>query len=381
MKHWSGFWLSYWKAHALLAFVLLLTAAGCKEEPKVFEKPPTPVEVVLIESTSVGESLTYSANLIPNERVDLAFKVGGYVRDIATAPGPDGKPHVLQKGDKVSKGMVLAALRDDDYQAMLRKATAAREEERATLREATVNFERHQTLYNQRVVAKGEMDKVREKLEYYRASVDKSTHQLEEASIQLRDAVLKSPLDAIVFSRHIEKGSLVSTGALAFVLADLSTVKAVFGAPDFALPRIKTGAAVPIRVEALENEQFAGTVTAIAPSADPKSRVFDVEVSINNPDLRLKDGMIASATLLGDVVSRLVLPINSVVRDTADPNGFMVYVVEDKAGKAAAKARKVKIGDVVGNLVTLLEGPTPGEKVITTGATMVYDGAPVRIIK
>jgi len=373
--------LSYWKAHALLAFVLLLTAAGCKEEPKVFEKPPTPVEVVLIESTSVGESLTYSANLIPNERVDLAFKVGGYVRDIATAPGPDGKPHVLQKGDKVSKGMVLAALRDDDYQAMLRKATAAREEERATLREATVNFERHQTLYNQRVVAKGEMDKVREKLEYYRASVDKSTHQLEEASIQLRDAVLKSPLDAIVFSRHIEKGSLVSTGALAFVLADLSTVKAVFGAPDFALPRIKTGAAVPIRVEALENEQFAGTVTAIAPSADPKSRVFDVEVSINNPDLRLKDGMIASATLLGDVVSRLVLPINSVVRDTADPNGFMVYVVEDKAGKAAAKARKVKIGDVVGNLVTLLEGPTPGEKVITTGATMVYDGAPVRIIK
>jgi len=373
--------LSYWKAHALLAFVLLLTAAGCKEEPKVFEKPPTPVEVVLIESTSVGESLTYSANLIPNERVDLAFKVGGYVRDIATAPGPDGKPHVLQKGDKVGKGMVLAALRDDDYQAMLRKATAAREEERATLREATVNFERHQTLYNQRVVAKGEMDKVREKLEYYRASVDKSTHQLEEASIQLRDAVLKSPLDAIVFSRHIEKGSLVSTGALAFVLADLSTVKAVFGAPDFALPRIKTGAAVPIRVEALENEQFAGTVTAIAPSADPKSRVFDVEVSINNPDLRLKDGMIASATLLGDVVSRLVLPINSVVRDTADPNGFMVYVVEDKAGKAAAKARKVKIGDVVGNLVTLLEGPTPGEKVITTGATMVYDGAPVRIIK
>ncbi|WP_428565119.1 MAG: efflux RND transporter periplasmic adaptor subunit [Solidesulfovibrio sp. DCME] len=362
----------------LLLFGLL---PGCNEEKKPFVKPPTPVEIALIEAVPVGDSLTYSASLIPDERLDMAFKVGGYVKDIATAPGPDGKPHILQKGDKVTTGMVLAALREDDSQATLKKATAAREEELASLREASINFERYQSLYNQRVVAKSELDKAKEKLDYYRATVDRTTHQIEEAAIQLRDCVLRAPLDATVLARAIEKGSLVSPGALAFTLGDLSMVKAVFGVPDYILRQVKLGDAVPVRVEALGGETFHGVVSAVSPSADPKSRVFDVEVRIANPELRLRDGMIASATLAGDVASKLVLPISAVVRDPGDPNGFLVYLLEEKDGAATAKASKVAIDDVLGNRVTLASGPPPGARVITTGATLVHDGAPVRVIK
>lgn len=365
----------------LLCLALALALAGCAEDKPPFEKPPTPVEVVAVEALPVGDALTYTATLIPNERVDLAFKVGGYVKDIATAAGPDGRQRILQKGDKVARGMVLAALKDDDYQAALRKATAAREEELASLREATVNFERYQTLFNQKVVAKSELDKAREKLDFYKASADRTAHQIEEAQLQLKDTAIRAPLDALVLGRSIEKGSLVASGTLAFVLADLSTVKAVLGVPDYMLRFIKPGDIVPIRVEALSNAVFQGVVTSVAPSADPKSRVFDVEVAIRNPDLTLKDGMIASATLAGEQVSRLVLPVTAVVRDTTDPKGFMVYVLVENGDKAAAKGRKVTIGDVVGNRVTLVEGPEPGAKVITTGATMVYDGAPVRVIK
>ncbi|MEF3696040.1 efflux RND transporter periplasmic adaptor subunit [Desulfolutivibrio sp.] len=366
---------------SFFALALVLALAGCAEDKPPFEKPPTPVEVVAVEALPVGDALTYSATLIPNERVDLAFKVGGYVKDIATALGPDGVPRVLQKGDKVKRGMVLAALKDDDYRAALKKAQAAREEELASLREATVNFERYQTLYNQKVVAKSELDKAKEKFDFYKASSDRTTHQIEEASLQLKDTVLAAPLDALVLSRSIEKGTLVATGTLAFVLADLSTVKAVLGVPDFMLRHVHPGDTVPIRVEALGNQVFPGIVLSVAPSADPKSRVFDVEVAIKNPDLTLKDGMIASATLAGEQLSRLVLPVSAVVRDPADPNGFLVYVVLEGDGAATAKGHKVTIGDVTGNRVTLIDGPQPGARVITTGATMVFDGAPVRVIK
>jgi RND family efflux transporter MFP subunit len=366
---------------SLFALALFLALAACAEDKPPFEKPPTPVEVVAVEALPVGDALTYSATLVPNERVDLAFKVGGYVKDIAMAPGPDATPRILQKGDKVTRGMVLAALRDDDYQAALKKAQAAREEELASLREATINFERYQTLYSQKVVAKSELDKAREKFDYYKAAADRTTHQIEEARLQLKDTVLAAPLDALVLSRSIEKGTLVATGTLAFVLADLSTVKAVLGVPDFMLRHVHPGDGVPVRVEALGNQVFQGTVMSVAPSADPKSRVFNVEVAIKNPDLTLKDGMIASATLAGEQVSRLVLPVSAVVRDPADPNGFLVYEVLEGGGVATAKGHTVRIGDVVGNRVTLIEGPQPGARVITTGATMVHDGAPVRIIK
>ncbi|QLA12801.1 efflux RND transporter periplasmic adaptor subunit [Desulfolutivibrio sulfodismutans] len=366
---------------SLFALALFLALTACAEDKPPFEKPPTPVEVVSVEALPVGDALTYSATLVPNERVELAFKVGGYVKDIATAQGPGGTPRILQKGDTVKRGMVLAALRDDDYQAALKKAQAAREEELASLREATINFERYQTLYNQKVVAKSELDKAREKFDFYRASSDRTTHQIEEASLQLKDTVLVSPLDALVLSRSIEKGTLVATGTLAFVLADLSTVKAVLGVPDFMLRHVHPGDTVPIRVEALGNQVFPGIVLSVAPSADPKSRVFDVEVAIQNPDLTLKDGMIASATLAGEQLSRLVLPVSAVVRDPADQSGFLVYVALEGDGVTTAKGHKVTIGDVVGNRVTLIEGPQPGARVITTGATMVSDGAPVRVIK
>lgn len=363
------------------ALALFLALAACAEDKPPFEKPPTPVETVAVEALPVGDALTYSATLVPNERVDLAFKVGGYVKDIATAPGPDGRPRILQKGDKVTQGMVLAALKDDDYQATLKKAQAAREEELASLREATINYERYQTLYNQKVVAKSELDKAKEKFDFYKASSERTAHQIEEARLQLKDTVLAAPLDALVLARSIEKGTLVASGTQAFVLADLSTVKAVLGVPDFMLRHVHPGDAVPVKVEALGNQVFQGTVTSVAPSADPKSRVFDVEVAIKNPDLTLKDGMIASATLAGEKVSRLVLPVSAVVRDPADPNGFLVYVVLEGGGVVTAKGHTVTIGDVVGNRVTLIEGPQPGARVITTGATMVHDGAPVRVIK
>ena len=123
-------------------------------------------------------------------------------------------------------------------------------------------------------------------------------------------------------------------------------------------------------------------ITRIAPSADPKSRVFEIEATIPNPNDQLKVGMIAKLVVPeGALASRaLMLPLTAVVRSPRDPRGFSVFVVTSEAGKEVAQLRDVKLGEVVGNAVIVSEGLEPRQRVVSMGATLLTDGEPVRII-
>src|SRR5262249_32458949 len=93
-----------------------------------------------------------------------------------------------------------------------------------------------------------------------------------------------------ISQRNVEIGSLVSAGATGFVLADTRSVKAVFGVPDTEVRRLRLGMPLVMMTEAYPGVQFAGRVTAVSPLADPKSRVYDVEVTVPNPQERLRIG-------------------------------------------------------------------------------------------
>lgn len=367
---------------ATTAFVVgLFGTAGCSRE-KSFQQPPIPVKIHLVEASLSESGLKYSATLAPREQVDLAFKVGGYVEEILKLPGPDAMLRDVQKGDQVEKGAILAKLRDNDYQVKLNHAKSALEEAKASLGQATREFERAERLMEASVLAKNEYDKAKEKLDVTTARLNGAESQVEEAQIQLQDTVLKSPLSCVVVGRFVERGTLVASGTRAFVLEDLSSVKAVLGVPDYLLAEIKLGDTLVTTVEALRNKEFSGTVTAISPSADPKSRVFEVEITISNPTLELKDGMITSVRLaaLAKEATLPVAPLHAIVRPLGDPHGFMVFALEQRDGTYYARGRNVHIGRVFGNNVAITDGLAVGERIITRGANLVYEGAIVHII-
>ena len=354
---------------------------------------PVPVRVSVAEPAAGVSGLRYSANVTPHRQVDLAFKVGGYVHEIAVLPGPDGIPRDIRAGDRVKQGMVLARLDVKDYSVRATQARAALEEARASLTMARKDYERNQNLVKGGYVAKSDFDRKQESLDVAGARVEVALAQLDQANNQLADSVLKSPLDGVVVNRFVERGTLVASGSRAFVLVDLSAVKAVFGVPDSLLSRIKTGQTLSVIVDALNHREFKGIVTAVSPSADAKSRVFDVEVTIQNSDRVLKDGMIATVHVEGDIkpeprpfsaarpfVEITSVPLQSVVRPPDDPNGYMVFVATEMSGRWYALARRVELGDVVGRSVKVLQGITSGERVITSGATIVHDGALLSIV-
>lgn len=179
----------------------------------------------------------------------------------------------------------------------------------------------------------------------------------------------------------MDVGSYVGPTTNGFTIADTSRVKAVFGVPDTSISRVKVGQSQSITTDALP-QVFHGHVTSISPSADPKSRVFSVEVVIDNPKNALRSGMIASLTLDGSPLPHSVtaVPISAVMRDPQHAGGFAVFVTEGNGEIETAQLRPVELGNVFGNTIGVNGGLHIGQRVVTSGATLVKNGDQIRVI-
>src|SRR5262252_10523016 len=114
----------------MVAVLAAIGASGCSRaasEPRTL----TPVRVAQVQNISTGSETRYSANIVPNAQVDLAFKSGGYVVSIRQVQGVDGRLRSIDTGDWVTRGTVLAVVRQQDYadrreqaQAQLARAQA-----------------------------------------------------------------------------------------------------------------------------------------------------------------------------------------------------------------------------------------------------------------
>ena len=415
----------------IISISLLALTVGCKTNGQ--QKPVKPVKVKTVETHSGASSVRYSASIRPSSQVEVAFKVGGYVEAIKR----ESDRHI-QAGDIVQKGAVLAQLRQSDYvakvneaksqqgearssletsSAQLKEAVTSIETSRAQLKDseaaherARLDFERSQALFATQSITKPEYDAAKERFEVSKAKLEAAKAQLAvaeakvntaryqigaaesrvktteatvyTASIPLGDAQLRAPMSAVVIERKIEVGQLVSTGTPAFVLADLSSVKAAFGVPDLALKNFKIGGTLTMTTDAIPGTEFTGHISRISAAADQSSRVFDVEVTIPNSQGLLKPGMIASmaATEEGATTEFPVVPLTSITRSKADPNAYAVLVVEDAGGRQVARVRTVTLGESFGNAVAVNSGVKPGEVVITTGVSQVADGEEVRVM-
>ncbi len=428
------------QSNVWLAIVLLAWASAQQVEAQEgsAQKPLRAVSVHTIGPAAAGHGARYSAELQPFKQVEVAFKVGGYIQEILQMWGADGQQRHVQGGDRVVKGTVLARVREVDYvvkrdeaKAQLAEAQAAREQVKAQLAEAHAararaaaqlaaaqaafekarfDFERARNLFASQSLTKADYDTAKAAFEEAQARVDDARAQqeqaqasearvkaqaqgaqaraegarakLEEAEIALRDSVLKAPFDAVVVKRSIEVGTLVGAGIVAFTLADTAALKAVFGVPALLVTRLRVGRPLTLSFEALPGAEFRGPITRIDPAADTKSRVFDVEVTLPNPQDQLKIGFIG-AVEIGEERSTGALPVvpmTAIVRPKEDPTGYAVFVVQEQDGKHVARVRKVNPGDTVGNMIAIVDGVQLGERVITTGAAQVVDGAPVQIM-
>jgi multidrug efflux system membrane fusion protein len=418
------------------SMVLMPLLTGCQS--KKAEKPAVPVKVAVVEMNSAGGGARYSATIIPRTEVELAFKVAGYVDALQQVRGVEGRMRDVQEGDVISAGAVLARVRQSDYQVKVSQAESQASEAKsgidaskaqyqealsgiassksqlaeaeAAYVRAKLDYDRAQNLFATQSLTKANYDAAKEQLEKSTAKVQTARSQISvieakadaakanidviqarsrgaqavvrETRIPLQDTALRSPLNGIVLQKSIERGTLVSAGTKAFTVADTSSVKAVFGVADIAVPEMKLGRTLSIESETMPGREFRGQITSVFPAADQKSRAFNVEVTIQNPGFLLRPNMIVSLRVATNPTTsaQLVVPLNAVMKARNNANGYQVFVLEQQGARQIARLRDVKLGQSYGNTVGVTEGLKEGERVLTTGGTMVNDGDQVKVI-
>jgi multidrug efflux system membrane fusion protein len=373
---------------------VLLASCSCTEK-KAPEAGIQTVQAGTVTEIQPDEPEKYSAVVLPNSQVDLAFKSAGLIASLHQVKGADGRWRDVEVGDKVTAGTVLATVRPVDYQQRIqlgqdgvKQAQAQLDEAQVSLKDAELDYTRAKNLYASASLTKPDFDRAQA---HYDSSVAQvagaqsalaSAHtQLSQANVAFEDTLLRAPLSGYVIARNVSKGSFVGNTTLGFSLIDTHVVKADFAVPDISLRGVQLGQKLALSLDALPNAA-SGVVTSISPQADAKSRVFSVEITLPNANAAIRPGMIGSLSLAAtpQTRTRLVIPLSAVVRAPGNPKGFGVFRIEEKDGKTYASAQPIQIGETFGNAIEVTSGIAKGDRIVALGGELLQNEQQIRVL-
>ncbi len=335
------------------------------------------LELVAVQRTLIGSLARAPGTLELNE--NRTARVGAFV---------DGKVAAVltDVGDRVRPGQPLAYLFSPAWQqarAELRKAEAAAAAARQEVSYATQVLARAQRLFHAGAVSRQEVEKAaldrfvaQQNLAAARAELARARQQVRQLSgagpaVQ-EDAdwlVVASPQAGVVIERHVNLGSSVTTGALLFVVSDLTELWLVAEIPEAELARFQGGSTVTFRVAAYPDEQFTAQIERIGDTLDPHTRRARVRCKVPNPDFRLKPHMFATLEL-GRAEQREA----TVVPDSAVQEVEGVSVVFVAEGADRFRRQPVEVGQTHNGLTEIRSGLEPGETVVGNGSFLLKSG-------
>ncbi len=360
-----------------LSCPLLLVALACQSRPS-----DVPKSLPVVRAESVHESVAFSQNryagvVRANAQVELDFKVGGYIKSISRSKTVPTR--ILQEGDRVTSGATLAVIDPSDYAAHVDTASAALLEAKAAAVQAERDRARTQALVNTGTLTPVELENRATQRDVSVARVARANATLTEAHLALADSTLRAPFSGVILTRLVELGAFVTPRAPGFVMADDSKMKVVFGVPDSLLPSLHVGDSAKVEIPSL-GRNFDASISRVASAADPRSRVFEVEVIIPNKDQQLRVGLAATVVLdtSGSRQKGYEVPLRALVRGTG--SNIAVFTVDNASGRSIARVRDLTVLRVVGDDALVL-GLNPDQRIVTLGASLLHDGDAVELVR
>ena len=332
--------------------------------------------VQVLTPTQASTVLTATGYTYARSRAAVGAKIIGRVVELP-----------VDEGDSIAAGDIIAVLDSEDLQASVRLAEASLNEARARLADAERELVRQAELVEDQLTSQALYDTAITQRDVAVAQVGTAEARLNAAQAQLDYTVVRAPIDGVVIERNIEVGEMVapggftsqqSTGSIVRI-ADPSSLEVEADINESYIARLQLGQRASIRVDAVPDFEYGGSLRQIVPTADRQRAVVQVKVSIDNIDARLVPDMSCTVTFLEEGVdeAELVQPPKLLVPEAAVQyagNATFLFRVDDDV----LHRTRVQLGEASDGRVEILEGVSGGETVVSGEVASLEDGQRVR---
>lgn len=327
------------------ASTLILSAPGQAQKS-------TPVIVAEAKIETLQDRIEVLGTLRANETVEITASITDTITVIH-----------FDDGQRVAAGDILIEMTSLEEHAQL-------EEEQSNVAEARKQFERLAPVVKKGAASQTLLDQRERELATAQA-------RFKAIESRLQDRLILAPFSGMVGLRNISPGALVEPGDVITTLDDVSVMKLDFTVSTVHLAALKAGASIQARSPAFKEQVFTGTVKSINSRIDPVSRSILARAIIDNPDGKLKPGLLMTVELLNNKRQGVVIPEEALI-----PSGRANYVmvVDQSTSPAKVQRRNVQIGIRLFGSVEIIEGLEAGELVVTHGNSRIRPGQEVTIL-
>jgi multidrug efflux system membrane fusion protein len=358
---------------ALVALVLLPACKGTSDGAAAAEAQKDrviPVVAATVEKKEVPIFLEGLGNVIAYKTVTVHTQVDGRLDKV-----------LFIEGQKVKRGEPLAQIDPRPFQIQLHQAEGALARDTSQLQDNKINFERYQTLRDQKLIAQQQVDDARAAMGQFAGAIEIDKAAIEQARLNLDYARITSPLDGVTGVRQVDPGNIVhSADATGIVLiTQLDPIAVLFTLPEDNLPAVMDELAQhPLKVEAWSRDgakQLAeGTVGLIDNAINQATATMRMKALFRNEPIKLWPNQFVKVRLL--LTTRhdaLVVPATAVQRG---PKGVFVYVIDPK--NQTVQMQIIEVDLTQGEQAIIRKGLKPGDVVVTDGQNQLRPGAKVQ---
>lgn len=283
----------------------------------------------------------------------------------------------VEPGQHVAEGDPLVTLDDTHLAITVAEAQATLEAREVDVAEAKRELARGDELAGKGVISEGRHDDLRFAGDRARTSRDLAVAALRRARRSRADAIVRAPFSGTVERIDAQVGDYLAPGVPVATVADFARVRLRAGVTAAEADLLKPGAPATVLIPAMGGYETDAAIHSVALMSDPKTGTYPVELWLDNPELRIRGGMVGELRLTAAAdTGGVVVPRAAVLRHEGR---LAVYVVEERDGALRAFTRPVRVGRQQGDFVELLEGIEIGERVVVEGLFALTNGAAVFI--
>jgi RND family efflux transporter MFP subunit len=322
-----------------------------------------PENVVVVARDQVSTGPTLSGSLTPERSATLRAQAGGTVTNV-----------YAEAGQSVRSGQVLARVEANGVAEQAVSARSAVATARTNYEFAARNLERAERLLEAGAVAQRDLEQARAQASAARSQLSAAQAQSALAQRQLGNTSATAPFAGIVGTRSVSVGDVVAPGAALYSVVDPSSMQLTGNVPADQLGLVRVGAPVRFTVTGYPGRDFTGTITRVAPVADPTTRQVQVIASLPNAGGRLVGGLFAQGRVSAETRDALVVPA-----DAVDQRGVRPQVVRVRGGRAEPVPVEVGIRDEATERLEIRGPVAAGDTLLRGAAQGLSAGTPVRV--